>query len=618
MGWHYHGMILDEEELRRKTPDRVLIARLVRLLATYQFLLTAAAVTIVSGAALSLIPPYLMKIAIDDYISRGNIVGLQGVAAEYLAVLLAIWAVSFIRTYVVSLLGAKLVMDLRMRLFGHLQGLHLGFFERREMGRIMSRVTNDVDNLNQLLSIGFLNVISDFLILLGIVWVLLLMDWRLALLSFTVVPLLLLISFAFGKRARTAFRKTRRTISTVTSNIQESIAGVKVTQSFTREEQNMRRFDQANVENLQANMEAARVFSLLMPLVDIVGALGTTIVLWFGGSWVIQGGLTVGAAYAFVMYLGRFFWPIQDLTMFYNNLQSAMAASERIFDLTDTKPEIQDAQDALELGRIQGHVSFDEVTFGYDPQHPVLKGISFEAKPGQRTALVGPTGAGKTTVVNLLTRFYEPQGGVITVDGHDIRKVTLRSLRSQMGIVPQDSYLFSGTIRENIRYGRHDATDEMVVAAAKVVGAHDFITGLPKGYDTEVGERGTRLSIGQRQLICFTRALLADPRILVLDEATSSVDAYTEQVIQEALKRLLEGRTSFIIAHRLSTVRNADVILVIEDGRIVETGKHEELIAIGGVYKKLYEMQFKPLEEVELQAFATNAQPLPVNGASPR
>ncbi|MEM2906437.1 MAG: ABC transporter ATP-binding protein [Candidatus Bathyarchaeia archaeon] len=618
MGFHFHHMMLDEEELERKTPDRVLVARLVRLLVTYRRFFITAMATIVAGGILGLVPPYLVKSAVDDYIGKGDLVGLHWVAAIYLGVLLSTWAISYIRTYSVSLLGATLVMDLRVKLFNRLQELHLGFFERREAGRIMSRVTNDVDNLNQLLSMGFLNVVNDFLILMGVMIVLFLMDWRLALLSFVVVPLLFLTGLIFGKRARVAFRRTRRTISTVTSSIAESIAGIKVTQSFTRENENVRRFDQMNMENLQANMQAARISSLMMPLVDIIGALGTAIVYWFGGSWVIQGGLTVGALYAFVMYLGRFFMPIQDLTMFYYNLQSALAASERIFDLMDTRPEIKDAEDAVQLDRIEGHVRFDHVTFGYDPSRPVLKDVSLEAKPGERIALVGPTGAGKTTVVNLLTRFYEPQSGVITIDGHDIKKIRLRSLRSRMGIVPQDSYLFSGTIKENIKYGRRDATDDEMVEAAKIVGAHDFIVGLEKGYDTEVGERGARLSIGQRQLICFTRALLADPRILVLDEATSSVDAYTEQIIQKALKRLLEGRTSFIIAHRLSTVRSADKILVIEDGRIVERGRHEELLAAGGVYKKLYEMQFKPLEEAELQAFAVNAQAVPVNSSSPK
>jgi len=364
-------------------------------------------------------------------------------------------------------------------------------------------------------------------------------------------------------------------------------------------------------------MQAAKLESLVMPLVDIIGALGTTIIYWFGGSWVIQASLSIGALYAFIMYLGRFFMPITDLTMFYYNLQSALAASERIFDLMDTKPEIEDAPDAAELTQIEGHVSFDHVTFGYDPSLPVLKNINLEAKPGERIALVGPTGAGKTTVVNLLTRFYEAQDGVITIDGHDIKKTNLRSLRSKMGIVPQDSYLFSGTIKENIKYGRRDATDEEMVEAAKIVGAHDFIIALEKGYDTEVGERGGRLSIGQRQLICFTRALLADPRILILDEATSSVDAYTEQVIQKALRRLLQGRTSFIIAHRLSTVRSADIIFVIEEGMIVEKGKHEELLAKGGVYKKLYEMQFKPLEEAELVVLGEQAEAVPVQVVNP-
>jgi len=388
---------------------------------------------------------------------------------------------------------------------------------------------------------------------------------------------------------------TRKKIAKVTSKLQESISGMREIQSFTRERDTMKMFRQANIENLQANVQAGRIFALLMPVIRIIGAVGTCIVLWYGGILTIGGGITVGILVAFLAYVTGFFRPIVNLTTFYNTVQSAMAAAERIFETMDTKPEIADAPDATELLHTKGAIAFQNVSFGYNPSDPVLKNIDFSIKPEKTLAIVGPTGAGKSTIVRLLSRFYEPQSGTITVDGYDVRNVTVKSLHNQMGIVLQEPFLFSGTIMENIRYGKLGATDEEVKNIAKLIGAHEFITSFPDDYETAVGERGMRLSVGQRQLISFARALLRDPSILILDEATSSLDPYTELKIKRGLSVLLRNRTSLIIAHRLSTVRNADNIIVVNDGKIVEEGNHRELMKNRGLYRRLYDKQFKDI-----------------------
>jgi len=485
---------------------------------------------------------------------------------------------------------------LRLDMFRNLQKLSMSFYDKRHVGRIMSRVTNDVETLNEFLTSGVEAAIGDVFILVGIVTVMFFLNIRLALVSLAVIPVLLIGTILLGGRVREAYRVTRKKISGVTANLAESISGMRVVQSFSREMANAQQFDRVNVENLEANIQAAKVSALFFPLVDVLGSLGTCLVLWFGGSDVMGGSLSVGVLVAFMAYVTRFFMPIREISMLYNNVQSALAATERITEIVDAKPEVKEADDAVPMPKIKGHIKFNDVSFGYEPSNYVLKDINLEIRENERVALVGPTGAGKTSLANLVARFYDAQEGTITVDGYDIRNVSLKSLRSQMGVVLQDSFLFTGSIRENIAYGRPDASEEEIVDAAKAVGAHDFIMNFAQGYDTDVGERGIRLSMGQRQLISFARALLADPRILILDEATSSVDAYTELLIQNAMRRLLEKRTTLIIAHRLSTVRSAGRIVVVDGGRIVDTGTHEELMKRKGLYRKLYEMQLKPVE----------------------
>ncbi|MDH5688055.1 MAG: ABC transporter ATP-binding protein/permease, partial [Candidatus Bathyarchaeota archaeon] len=460
---------------------------------------------------------------------------------------------------------------------------------------IMSRITNDVDNLTELITSGVVSAFADILTLAGIVSIMLLLNLELSLMAFLMVPFMGLFVWVFGKRVREAYRRTRRTISGVTSQIEESVSGMREIQAYSKETQSMRAFDRTNVENLEANVSAARIQSLFFPAIGAFGASGLAVILWYGGSTYIANPLAMswGVLYAFMQYLTRFFFPIQDLSMFYNNIQSAMSGAERIVDVLDTEVEVKEPERAIELPLIEGELKLENVTFGYDPETPVLQNINLHIKAKENIAVVGPTGAGKTTLINLVYRFYDPQEGRITADGHALSDASLKSLRSQMAIVLQDPFLFSGTVKENIRYGKPDVSDEEVMEAAKAVGAHDFIVAMPEGYETDVRERGGRLSMGQRQLVSFARALLVNPRILIMDEATSSVDAYTELLIQRALKKILKGRTSIVIAHRLSTVRNADRIIVLDQGRIVEEGNHQQLMKQGGLYRRLYDMQFR-------------------------
>ena len=548
------------------------------------------------SAGLGVVGPYILSIAIDQYIKNRDISGLYWISALYIGTYIVSWIAGCIQTYLRFWLGQRLVFDLRLDMFRNLQQLSMSFYDKRHVGRIMSRVTNDVETLNEFLTSGVEAAIGDMFILAFIVTVMFFLNTRLALISLAVIPILLIGTVLLGEKVREAYRVTRKKISGVTANLAESISGMRVVQSFSREMANAQQFDRVNVENLQANIQAAKVSALFFPLVDVLGSLGTCLILWFGGTDVMGGYLSLGVFVAFMAYVTRFFMPIREISMLYNNVQSALAATERITEIVDAKPEVEEADDAIQMPTIKGEIRFNHVSFGYEPSNFVLKGIRLEVKENQRIALVGPTGAGKTSLANLTARFYDPQEGSITIDGYDLRKVSLKSLRSQMGIVLQDPFLFTGSIRENIAYGRPEAAEQEIIEAAKAVGAHDFITNFSKGYDTNVGERGIRLSMGQRQLISFARALLADPRILILDEATSSVDAYTELLIQNAMKKLLEKRTTLIIAHRLSTVRSADKIIVVDDGKIVDTGTHDELMKREGLYRKLYEMQLKPIE----------------------
>jgi ATP-binding cassette subfamily B multidrug efflux pump len=587
------GLDHEEEKHKRKLSDRALIKKLLKYLLKYKrrFIITVVAVVVVSLTGL--LPPYLLKVAIDNYIKNSDLAGLTVISIILAGVYLVNWVSNYQRTYQMSWMGQNMVNDLRKQLFSHLQELSFSFYDRSEAGEIISRVTNDTDTLSQIFVQGVVGVISDVLTLVGIVAIMLWLSVHLTLAAFSVMPALVLLMFVFQSRLRKAYRATRKKIAVVTSRFEESISGIREIQSFTREQDTMKGFRQANVENLQANVQAGKLFALLMPAVQIIGAVGTCVVLWFSGILTISGGITLGIVVAFLLYVNKFFSPLVDLTTFYNTLQSAMSAAERVFVTLDTKLEIADVPNAMELSHVKGDIIFDHVTFGYDPTRPVLKNVNIHVNTGKTLAIVGPTGAGKSTIAKLLSRFYETQKGTITVDGYDVRKITLNSLHKQMGVVLQEPFLFSGTIMANIKYGKLDASDDKVKQVAKIVGIHEFISSLPQGYETDVGERGVRLSVGQRQLVSFARALLRDPPILILDEATSSVDPYTELKIKKALTVLLKNRTSLVIAHRLSTVRNADNIVVINEGKIVEEGNHAELMKKKGMYYRLYEKQFK-------------------------
>jgi len=550
-------------------------------------------------SATSLIAPTLLRYAIDYGMLKQNMQVINQMVLIYIVAYAGNWFFTYWQTYLMSKVGQDIIFDIRQDLFVKLQKLGLQFYDKWQAGRIMSRLTNDIDALHQLVTSGLTNIINDIFTLVTIIIIMLTMNWRLALITFLTVPIILLTTLYFTRKMRAAYFVVRRTIADVNANLQESISGIKVTQSFTREDQNADRFDAVNESNFQASMLAAVLHSAFFPIVELIGALGTALVLGFGGVFIVRnvGGMTVGTVSAFLVYVTRFFHPIRDLSNVLNTIQSAGVSLERIFEYMDEVPDVQNVENAITLKPIIGEVEYRNVDFSYTPGQQVLYDINFKIPKGDTVAFVGATGAGKSSIINLLCRFYDPQAGAIYIDGQDIKEVTLHSLRSQLGIVLQDTFIFSGTVRDNIRYGKPEATSEEVIEAAKAVNAHDFIMRLPDGYDTQVQERGSRLSVGQRQLISFARTLLADPAILILDEATSSVDAYTELLIQKALDRLLTGRTALVIAHRLSTIRNADCIYTLDKGHIMEAGSHHELLQQNGVYRKLYELQFKDQED---------------------
>jgi len=593
-GGHWHHLAEEEEEKReRSVPDRVLMWRMFRYFLKYRRRSLILVTAVLATTLISLLPPILFAMAIDRYIASLDMAGLTLLSLAFVGIYITTYAFQFAQNYLINWLGAKMEYDIRMDMFRHLQRLSLRYYADREVGSIVSRATNDIDNISELITSGLVGVMADLLTLVGIVAIMLWMNTWLSLITFSIIPLMAVFMLLWGRRVRRVYRETRKTIASVSAKIEESVSGMREIQSYSREGETRREFQQANISNMEANVQAGRVMSAFWPAVGIFTAIGNFLVLWFGGSAVMRGTLTVGLLFGFMSYLDRFFWPIQDLSMFWNSVQSALAAAERVFGIMDTEVEIGDKPDAYELPPIEGEIAYDDMTFGYEEGQPVLKGINLKIPANTTVALVGPTGVGKTTMINLLYRFYDPQGGRITVDGHDLRDVEVESLRRQMAIVLQDPFLFSGTIMDNIRYGRLEATDDEVMAVSRAVGAHDFIERLPEGYQTDVRERGGRLSMGQRQLVSLARALIADPRILIMDEATSSIDAYTELIIQRALERVLRDRTSIVIAHRLSTVRNADRIIVLEGERIAETGTHVELMAMGGIYSELYEMQFR-------------------------
>ena len=576
-----------------KVFDAKIGRRLLAYIRPYSLAVSWSALMVIASALFGLAGPYLLKVAIDTNIAHSDIHGLVITMLLFLLAQAGTFITAAQQTYWVSLVGQKVLNTLRYQMTTHLMDLSLDYYGKHEAGAIMSRVTNDVSVVNDFISSGLLNLLSDVLTLVGIIVVMLLLDARLALLSFAILPLMIVATVVFTIRSKKAYRLTRQRIGDVNASLQENLSGVRVTQSFARETVSERNFDRINQENRRANVQAVAISASFLPAVDILSIIATAIVLWVGGALVLGHQLTLGVVVAFLTYVTRFYQPIRDLSQIYNTFQAAMAGGERIFEMLDEQPKVKERPDARPMPEVEGRVRFEHVNFSYVPGVPVLKDVNFVADPGRTIALVGPTGAGKSSIMNLLSRFYDVDSGAITIDGIDIRDVTLPSLRSQMGIVLQDTFLFSGTVADNIRYGRLDATDEEVEQAARLANAHEFVSRLPDGYATSVMERGQNFSVGQRQLLSFARALLADPRVLVLDEATSSVDVRTELLIQDALHTLLRGRTSFVIAHRLSTVIDADLLLVIDHGEIVERGTHRELIAKRGKYFEIASKQFR-------------------------
>jgi ABC-type multidrug transport system fused ATPase/permease subunit len=564
------------------------LRHLISLLRPYRGRVTLMFVSLVIATAAALAPPYLAGRAIDDGITQQDMSALTVIVIAFVTAAVLNWGASYVQTYLINWVGQRALQDLRVEVFEHLQRLSIGFYSRNRAGVLISRLTNDVQALDQLVTEGISTLFSATLTLVGTAVILVVLDPGLALITFLTFPVLLVASVAFRLASAGAYRLTRERIAQVTAYLQETLSGVRVVRAFGQEPRHRSRFAVLNDEHREANMKTVYLNAAYFPAVELLSAVATAAILIYGGNEVVDGTVTIGVLATFVFYLQSFFDPIQSLSQLYTTYQAGMAALDKIFELLDEEPDVADKPDAVELPRVRGEIRFDRVTFSYGGDALALDKVSLDVPPGQTLALVGATGAGKSTLAKLVARFYDPDDGRVLIDGYDLRDVTERSLRSQLGIVPQESFLFSGTIRDNIAFGRPGATDEDVTAASHAVGAHDFIERLPEGYDTEVGERGGHLSAGQRQLVAFARAAAADPRILILDEATSNVDVRTEAQIERGLRRLLAGRTAIVIAHRLSTIRNAGRIVVLDHGGIVEQGTHEELLEAGGAYARLY------------------------------
>ena len=599
-----------DDEILGKEYDSRLMRRLMTYLRPYRGRAVLALLAIVAGVAAQLAQPVLVKRAIDDYIATGDLSGLTTVALLYLGTLVGAFVAEFVQMTTLQMVGQRIMYDLRRQVYDHLQRLDVAYYDRNPVGRLMTRVTSDVDAINDLFTSGVVSVFGDVLSLAGIIVVLVTLDWRLALLTFCVLPLILIVTQWFRTHVRQSYREVRTWVSRLNAFLQEHLTGIGTVQLFRREAAAVGEFDRVNREHRDANLRSIYYYAVFYPAIELIGAMSTALILWFGGGWVLAGTVTIGTLVAFIQYAQRFFRPISDMSEKFNLLQAAMASSERLFALLDTPVTVKDAGTGDRVPGTEsvaavtarrpaapkpkakaGRIEFDDVSFAYVPGIDVLKHVSFVVEPGQRIGLVGATGSGKSTIINLLLRFYDVTSGRILLDGVDVRDMPVASLRSHFALVLQDVYLFSGTVAGNIRLGRADIDDQRVREAASAVHADAFIRELPQGYDTPVAERGATLSVGQKQLLSFARALAFDPQVLVLDEATSSVDTETEVLIRDALHVLMEGRTTMAVAHRLSTIQDMDRILVLHRGELREAGTHQELLALRGIYHRLYPLQ---------------------------
>jgi len=586
-----------DDEVLGKAYDARLMRRLLGFMRPHRVAIGWTLAAIVGLSTLQLAPPYLTKVAIDTHIITGELDGLGRLALLFLGVLVLSYGLEYAQTYILQVTGQRIIFDLRMRIQEHLQRLDVAFYDRNPVGRLMTRVTTDVDALNDLFASGVVSAFRDIFMLVGIAIVLVVMDWRLAIVALSVLPLIALVTQWFRRHARHSYRQVRGWVAQINAFLQENITGMATVQLFGREERHFDRFDTINTSLRDANVASIFYYAVFYPAIEVLGALAIAAIVWFGGGWTLQGSLELGSLVAFVLYSQRFFRPISDLSEKFNLLQAAMASSERIFALLDTPVSVRSpAAGSVSVPSGPGHIRFEHVWFAYRDDDYVLEDVTFDVAPGQRVGVVGATGAGKTTLINLLMRFYDVNRGRITIDGMDIREVPLQALRSRFGLVLQDVYLFSGTVADNIRLGNEAISDADVRRAADAVHADRFIASLPDGLNSAVAERGATFSVGQRQLLSFARALAHQPAVLVLDEATSSIDTDTEQLIQDALHVLMAGRTTIAIAHRLSTVQDMDAILVFHKGRLREQGSHQELLAERGLYHTLYQLQYRDQE----------------------
>lgn len=599
-----------DEDVLGKAYDARLMRRLLAYLRPYRRETALALAAIVVSSALNLLQPWLMKVAIDSHIAPGRLEGLGTVVAAFLAALAGVFVLEFYETYTLQMIGQRIMFDMRGQIYGHLQKLDLRYYDRNPVGRLMTRVTTDVDALNDLFASGIVTVFGDVLALTGIIVALLLMDWRLALVSFTVLPLIGMVTQWFRRHVRSLYREVRLWIARINAMLQEHITGMSTVQLFGREEASFEKFEAINRGHRDANIDSIFYYAVFYPAIEVISALSSALIIWYGGGWAMDGSMTVGALVAFLLYAQRFYRPISDLSEKFNILQAAMASSERVFALLDTPVEIQNSSRLIvpgsetapgtreeSPGKNFGRITFDHVWFAYNGEDWVLRDVSFDVAPGERVGIVGATGAGKTSIISLLMRFYDVNKGRILVDGVDIREMRLEDLRAIFGLVLQDVHLFSGTIADNIRLGREDITDAQVRAAAAAVHADGFIARLPGGYGEPVAERGATLSVGQKQLLSFARALAQDPTVLILDEATSSIDTETEYLIRDALRVLMQGRSTIAVAHRLSTIQDMDTILVMHKGELREAGSHQQLLALRGIYHRLYQLQYRDQEK---------------------